>query len=126
MKDDLLRRRVQSLQVKAPNPFAQEAALDRALEELATARATSVVTTALASRPRWGWREWLWPSPQAWGACALVWTAFLLTNRVPADHPKPASSPSSASFPFPASTVQLLAGADLKSLSVPPKLSDPN
>jgi hypothetical protein len=24
-----------------------------------------------------GWREWLWPSPLAWGAMAAVWLVFL-------------------------------------------------
>jgi len=25
---------------------------------------------------RWTWRDWFWPSPQAWGALAALWVAF--------------------------------------------------
>ena len=24
----------------------------------------------------WTWRDWFWPSPQAWGALAAVWMVF--------------------------------------------------
>ena len=27
-----------------------------------------------------GWREWLWPCPQAWAGLAVVWVAILLLN----------------------------------------------
>jgi hypothetical protein len=25
---------------------------------------------------RWRWRDWFWPSPQAWGALAALWVVF--------------------------------------------------
>lgn len=25
---------------------------------------------------RWTWRDWLWPSPQVWGALAALWVIF--------------------------------------------------
>ncbi len=25
---------------------------------------------------RWTWRDWFWPSPQAWGALAALWMVF--------------------------------------------------
>lgn len=25
---------------------------------------------------RWTWRDWFWPSPQAWGALAALWIIF--------------------------------------------------
>jgi hypothetical protein len=25
---------------------------------------------------RWTWRDWFWPSPQAWGALAALWLIF--------------------------------------------------
>jgi hypothetical protein len=25
---------------------------------------------------RWMWRDWFWPSPQAWGALAALWLIF--------------------------------------------------
>ena len=27
-------------------------------------------------RATWTWRDWLWPSPQAWAALAAVWLIF--------------------------------------------------
>ena len=34
----------------------------------------------LAATPRWTWRDWLWPSPLAWGAIAAVWLVALATE----------------------------------------------
>ncbi len=31
-------------------------------------------------RPISGWREWLWPCPQAWAGLAAVWIVVLLFN----------------------------------------------
>lgn len=34
----------------------------------------------------WTWRDWFWPSPQAWGALAALWIVFaILGQREPAD-----------------------------------------
>ena len=36
---------------------------------------------------RWTWRDWLWPSPEVWGALAALWIVFAalsLGDRSPA------------------------------------------
>ena len=30
----------------------------------------------LVELTRWTWRDWLWPSPQAWAALAALWLIF--------------------------------------------------
>ncbi len=35
---------------------------------------------AVSIAPRWTWRDWLWPSPVAWGAIAAVWLVALATD----------------------------------------------
>jgi hypothetical protein len=35
-----------------------------------------------------GWREWLWPSPLAWGAMAAVWLVFLGGELSVLTHPR--------------------------------------
>jgi hypothetical protein len=29
---------------------------------------------------RWTWRDWFWPSPQAWGALAALWIVFAVLS----------------------------------------------
>lgn len=43
--------------------------------------------------PAWTWRDWLWPSPQAWAALAAVWLIFAVVRLAEA----PLATPSSAS-----------------------------
>ncbi|HEV7868267.1 MAG TPA: hypothetical protein VGO90_11330 [Chthoniobacteraceae bacterium] len=35
-----------------------------------------VILAAAEPTPSSTWREWLWPSPSAWGALAAVWLVF--------------------------------------------------
>ena len=42
------------------------------------------VLAACEPAPRAGWREWLWPSPAAWGALAALWLAFFAIERIDA------------------------------------------
>jgi hypothetical protein len=32
---------------------------------------------------RWTWRDWFWPSPQAWAALAAVWAIFAAVSLFP-------------------------------------------
>ena len=51
---------------------------------------------------RWTWRDWLWPSPQAWAALAAVWIVFAALSVRPAESAAPlrfASGPAFASGP---------------------------
>jgi hypothetical protein len=38
------------------------------------------VLAACEPAPRAAWREWLWPSPTAWGALAAVWLLCLAAD----------------------------------------------
>ena len=29
---------------------------------------------------RWTWRDWFWPSPEAWGALAALWIVFAVMS----------------------------------------------
>ena len=33
------------------------------------------------TEPQSTWRQWLWPSPLAWAALALIWVGLALVNR---------------------------------------------
>ena len=51
------------------------------------------------SAPAWSWREWLWPSPAAWGALAAVWVVCFSMNaatKPPATPPLHVAAPSAA------------------------------
>ena len=41
---------------------------------------------------RWTWRDWFWPSPQAWGALAALWLIFAALTFGTDDAP-PSSAP---------------------------------
>ena len=68
MHDDELKARLASLRVPPVDAAAQSEGLRRALEIFAR--------PAPANEP-WTWRDWLWPSPLAWGAMAGLWIAAL-------------------------------------------------
>ena len=38
----------------------------------------------------WTWRDWLWPSPRAWGALAAVWAIFATVSFFQGDAAPPA------------------------------------
>ena len=38
------------------------------------------ILAAAPATPRWSWRDWLWPSPLAWGALAAVWLVAFATS----------------------------------------------
>ena len=64
MNDDELKARLAKLWVPPWDDAAQRKALNRALNALGRCE---------ESQARWTWRDWLWPSPLAWGALAAVW-----------------------------------------------------
>jgi hypothetical protein len=37
---------------------------------------TTATNVAILGTARWGWRDWLWPAPQAWAALAALWIIF--------------------------------------------------
>jgi hypothetical protein len=39
-------------------------------------RAEILASAGKITTPAWVWRDWLWPSPAAWGALAAVWILF--------------------------------------------------
>ena len=41
---------------------------------------------------RWMWRDWFWPSPQAWGALAALWLIFAVLSFSTAESPPPHSA----------------------------------
>ena len=50
---------------------------------------------------RWTWRDWLWPSPLAWGALAAVWVVVLARESASPARLEPfAAMPSESRHPF--------------------------
>jgi hypothetical protein len=76
MNDDALRSRLRQLRVPGPDDATVSDALDHALDALRD-RGVSNLKAGCASRDRWSWRDWLWPSPVAWAAMAAVWILVL-------------------------------------------------
>jgi hypothetical protein len=76
MNDDELKNRLRALRMPAPE--MNEEALESALAAFREGERPSDGT----HRP---WRGWLWPSPYAWGAIAVIWLIILGTG--PAEHP---------------------------------------
>ena len=64
MNDDELKARLAKLWVPPCDDAAQSAALNRSLEALGHVEEIQAC---------WTWRDWLWPSPLAWGALAAIW-----------------------------------------------------
>lgn len=58
------------------NDFEQKLARQTFREPPAGLRAEILRTCAGAAPAAWTWRDWLWPSPQAWAALAALWLIF--------------------------------------------------
>ncbi len=71
------------------NDFEQKLARQTFREPPAGLRAAILRACAGAAPAVWTWRDWLWPSPQAWAALAALWLIFAAVQF--ADRP-PASS----------------------------------
>jgi hypothetical protein len=101
MTDDELRRQLAALHIPPADPAATERALRSSLEEFRSGDEKSADLKNRAPRSALEAqrsaalrrREWLWPSPLAWGALAAVWVAIL--SREAALRPAGASADSS-------------------------------
>lgn len=71
------------------NDFEQKLARQAFREPPAGLRSEILRACAGAAPAAWTWRDWLWPSPQAWAALAALWLIFAAVQF--ADRP-PASS----------------------------------
>jgi len=69
-------RQLRRAEFRAPPREWREKILDRCLEPT-------------NDDPAWSWRDWLWPSPLAWGALAALWMAFFTMGHLllPNDRP---------------------------------------
>ncbi len=85
MNDDELKARLAKLRVPPCDDAAHSTALNRALGALGRCEEKPT---------RWTWRDWLWPSPLAWGALAAVWALVLAR-----ESPSPARVESFAAVP---------------------------
>jgi hypothetical protein len=63
---------------------------------------------AAPAEPRWTWRDWLWPSPFAWGALGLMICGAWILNAAMATPQSPAAVVWKSS-PSPAPTLVLYA-----------------
>jgi hypothetical protein len=96
MKDDELKARLAKLRVPPCDDAAQSAALNHALDALRRCK---------EMQARWTWRDWLWPSPLAWGALAAIWVVvfardFASSRGVPSEPAAIAPAPSQTRSPF--------------------------
>jgi hypothetical protein len=84
MNDEHLRRQLTQMRVELPDAAVEQQALEHALDAfhsrdfVGASDAPRDVSTG-ATTP-WSWRDWLWPSPYLWGACAAVWITLLAVN----------------------------------------------
>lgn len=78
MNDHELRERLLRLRVPAPAPDATTRALDESLVALNC----DGERNRISPHASWTWREWLWPSPLAWGALAVVWLGISLSDQM--------------------------------------------
>jgi len=62
-------RKLSQQTFRAPPPDLREAIFGRA-----------EVTSNIVEPACWTWRDWFWPSPQAWGALAAVWVVFAVLS----------------------------------------------
>lgn len=93
MNDRKLRASLARLRIPARDSEAENQTLHRALQVL------NSLTPAEAQAP-WAWRDWLWPSPFAWGAMSAVWL-MILVQRAANDSPAPALANESQGAPMP-------------------------
>ena len=92
MNDDELKARLGKLHVPPCDDAAQRTALNRALGALGRCEEKQM---------RWTWRDWLWPSPLAWGALAAIWVVVLARESSSAPRVEPfATMPSKSLNPF--------------------------
>jgi hypothetical protein len=95
MNDEELRIKLHRLRTPQINPATVERALERAVSALREEDSAEQIAgvpvsgtkpdgRALGDRSTnsnaWTWREWLWPSPLAWGGIASVWIAIAAAN----------------------------------------------
>jgi len=98
MNDKELQALLASLRIPPRDEETEEQTLQRALQALNSA------TPAERAPVSWTWRDWLWPSPVAWGAMSAVWLMVLVqhaaddspasalaneSQRTPIPHPSP-------------------------------------
>lgn len=83
MTDDELQRRLTQLRIPADDLLRAGRACEQAVAALD--RVDRESHPALEAEPVWTWREWLWPSPLAWGGFATIWVIFLAKNLSPTD-----------------------------------------
>jgi len=57
--------------------------------------------TPNGSSRAWTWRDWLWPSPLAWAALALLWTGTFTVDALMGKAPEPTAVSKSAEAPNP-------------------------
>jgi hypothetical protein len=81
MNDDELKARLRRLRVPSPSDAAISEALKRASAALREEVILPIKTPG-STRPLWTWRDWLWPSPIAWAAMAVVWITALCRESV--------------------------------------------
>ena len=92
MKDDELKARLAKLRVPPCDDHAQSTALHHALGALVRCE---------EKQTHWTWRDWLWPSPLAWGALATIWVLVFATSpRAQPDAAAFAVTPSQPLSPF--------------------------
>ena len=92
MNDDELKARLAKLRIPPCDDAAQSTALNRALRAFGGGE---------ENPPRWTWRDWLWPSPLAWGALAAVWLVVLARESAPSPRAEPFTAmPSQSRHPF--------------------------
>ena len=92
MNDDELKARLAKLRVPPCDDAAQITALHRALGALGRSEEKTM---------HWTWRDWLWPSPLAWGALAAIW--IVVFARESSSSPRVesfAATPSQSRSPF--------------------------
>jgi len=65
----------------------------------AARRARDHQLSTITPQPTCGWREFLWPCPQAWAGLAAVWVLILLLNSVTREPARAAQSPNSPRAP---------------------------
>ena len=72
------------------NDFEQKLACQTFREPAPGLRAAILRACTPPAPAAWTWRDWLWPSPQAWAALAVLWLIFTAVQF--ADRPAAASS----------------------------------
>jgi hypothetical protein len=74
MTDRELQYRLARLAIPQDDELAARQTCETALNALQKELRTTCGGADLP--PPWTWRDWLWPSPLAWGAFAAIWVIF--------------------------------------------------